>query len=124
MASSIFLHVCQVVYCLVFLHVCQILCFTISSNQVLPIVLPSFATMGPTWHNGRPMTTKEYKVVKKVWLGNVRTLYNFKDVALLKRCWFARGHEQIMIWRRDDFVDPHTGILLFGQKVDLESDSD
>ena len=120
MASSIFLHVCQVVYCLVFLHVCQILCFTISSNQVLPIVLPSFATMGPTWHNGRPMTTKEYKVVKKVWLGNVRG-----HEQIMKRCcWFARGHEQIMIWRRDDFVDPHTGILLFGQDVDLESDSD
>ena len=81
-------------------------------------------TMGPTWHNGRPMTTTEYKVVKKVWLGNTSTLYNFKEVALLKRCWFARGHGQIMIWRRDDFVDPHTGILLFGQEVNLESDSD
>ena len=36
-ASSIVLHVCQVVCCLFFLHVCQVLCFTISSNLVLPI---------------------------------------------------------------------------------------
>ena len=64
--------------------------------------------MGPTWHNGRPMTTKEYKVVKKVWLGNARTLYNFKDVALLKRCWFdlASGrfcwstHRHFAVWAR------------------------
>jgi hypothetical protein len=80
--------------------------------------------MGPTWHNGRPMTSTEYKVVKKVWLGNERKLCNFKEAAMLKRCWFAQGRGQFMIWRRADFVDLHTGILLFGQEVDLESDSD
>ena len=80
--------------------------------------------MGPTWHNGRPMTTIEYKVVKKVWLGNTSKLCNFKEAALLKRCWFARDMNFSMIWRRADFVDPHTGILLFGQEVDLESDPD
>jgi hypothetical protein len=71
--------------------------------------------MGPTWHSGRPMTSTEYKVVKKVWLGNERELCNFKEAALLKRCWFARGRGQFMIWRRADFVDPFSGILLFGQ---------
>ena len=80
--------------------------------------------MGPTWHNGRSMTSTEYKVVKKVWLGNVTKLIHFKKASMLKRCWFAQGHGQFMIWRRADFVDPHTGILLFGQEVDLESDSD
>ena len=80
--------------------------------------------MGPTWHNGRPMTSTEYKVVKKVWPGNVTKLINFKEAAMLKRCWFAQGRGQFMIWRRADFVHPHTGILLFGQEVDLESDSD
>ena len=29
-----------------------------------------------------------------------------------------------MIWRRGDFVDPDRGVLLFGQEVDLEPDSD
>ena len=59
-ASSIFLHVCQVVYCLVFLHVCQILRFTISSNQVLPIFVfcffpmkmsPNIMQAPPMWSN-------------------------------------------------------------------------
>ena len=80
--------------------------------------------MGPTWHNGRPMTTIEYKVVKKVWLGNTSKLCNFKEAALLKRCWFARDMNVSMIWRRADVVDPHTGILLFGQEADLESNPD
>ena len=79
--------------------------------------------MGATWHNGRPMTSTEYKVVEKVWLGNERKLCNFKEAAMLKRCWFAQGRGKFMIWRRADFVDPHTGMLLFGQ-IDLESDSD
>ena len=80
--------------------------------------------MGPAWHNGRSMTSTEYKVVKKVWLGNVTKLINFKEVAMLKRRWFAQGSGQLVIWRRADVEDPRTGILLFGQEVDLASDSD
>ena len=90
------------------------MCRVTQATQLLylfPTLQVGFA-MGPTWHNGRPMTTIEYKV----------ELCNFKEAALLKRCWFARDMIFSMIWRRADFVDPHTGMLLFGQEVDLESD--
>ena len=69
------------------------------------------------------MDSGEYKVVKKVWLGNDPKIRSFKKAALLKPCWFARGQRQFLIWRRADFVDPHTGLLLFGQEIDIDPDS-
>ena len=95
----------------------------LQSSRTTPFFV-AHLTMGPTWHNGRAMTSAEYQAVKQVWLGNAPKLRSFKEAALLKRCWFARDMNVSMIWRRADVVDPHTGILLFGQEVDLDPDSD
>ena len=79
--------------------------------------------MGPTWHNGQPMSSREYIVVQQNWLGNKMTIRNYKETKLVNTCRCKRGRGQFMTWRCEAFVDADTVMLLFEHNVGLESEN-